>query len=71
MSSKPYVMAWREPVPLHRWHAFRAGLLSTWEIVILFQDMIEAECVPAALLENAAYLVAIGLCRVPDQMTYH
>ncbi len=69
--SEAYVMHYREPVPMRRWHAFRAGLLSTWEIVILMQDMIEAECVPSALLEQAAYLVSIGLCRVPDQMTYH
>lgn len=68
---KPYEMGYGAEVKAQRYHNLRAGLLSTWDIVILYQDMIEAGCVPQALLPYAAQLVAQGLCRVPDQMTYH
>lgn len=66
-----YVMGWREVVDVHRWHEFRAGLLSVWEIIILIQDMIEAGVVPSAMMEQAGHLIDLGLCRVPDLMTYH
>lgn len=67
----PYEMGYKQPVKMKRWHYFRAGLLSVWEINILFQDLIEAEAIPSARLNEAQHLVSLGHCRIPDMMTYH
>jgi len=66
-----YVMQYCGSVTAQRYHNLRAGLLDPWEVVLIFQDMIEAQCLPQARLEQAAHLVAVGLCQVPDQMNYH
>lgn len=67
----PYVMGFGAPVTAHRYHQYRAGLLSPWEIVVLYQDMIEANQLPSALVGYANNLLDLRLCRIPDAMTYH
>ena len=64
MSIKDYKMGWQETVSVNRWHQFRAGILTVWEINLLFQDMLEAHVVPAAELEHAMYLIQMGHCHV-------
>lgn len=66
-----YVMEYKGVVQKSRYHEFRAGLLDANEIAILFQDMIEGNCLPVALVEQAYHFIRMGLCRLPDQMCYH
>ena len=66
-----YTMQYRATVSMHRYNELRAGLLDPWGILLIYQDMIEAGCIPAALLEYANNYVSLGLCRIPDQMVYH
>jgi hypothetical protein len=64
-------MGWRADVTKQRYHDYRAGLLDYNEIAVLYQDMIEKECLPAHLVDAALHFVQMGLVRVPDQMPYN
>ena len=61
-------MGWGADIPRQRYHDLRAGLLDEWEIVVLYQDMIEKQCLPEALLAGAHHLIQMGICRVPGAM---
>lgn len=65
-----YVLKYRGVVTKQRWHEYRAGLLDSNQIAVLYQDMIEAECLPAARVDHATHMCEMGLCRVPDMMVY-
>lgn len=69
MTFENYVMGFRAAVPVQRYHDLRAGILDTWEIVVLYQDMLEAECLPQTHIEGAHYLLAMRLCRLPGGLT--
>jgi hypothetical protein len=64
MSLKDYKMGFQVPVPMARWHHFRAGIMTPWEIALLFQDMLERQCVPTARIDTAVYFITIGHCHV-------
>jgi len=64
MSIKDYKMGYQEPVLMARWHHFRAGIMTPWEITLLFQDLLETQCVPAARIDHAMYLIMMGHCYV-------
>ena len=71
MPIEGYVMGWRADVMRQRYHDYRAGLLDANEIALLYQDMIERECLPQACVQYAHHMVLMGLCRVPDAMPYN
>lgn len=71
MAFENYVMGWRADVMKQRYLDYRAGLLDCNEIAVLYQDMIEAEILPAALVDPAMHFIQMGLVRVPDQMPYN
>lgn len=62
MTFEDYTLRYKEPVQAQRYHNYRAGLLSEGEIVVLYQDMIEANCVPTTHYFHAVHLVEMGLC---------
>lgn len=63
-----YTMAWCGRVAGQRYHEYRAGLMDHWEIVALYQDMLEAGCVPDIHIEHAGHLVQMGLCHIPGRV---
>lgn len=71
MSFENYVLGWQAPVTKQRYHDYRAGLLDYNEIAILYQDMVESNCLPASLVDQAMHFVQMGLVRIPDQMPYN
>ena len=64
MSIKDYKMGYQVPVLMTRWHHLVAGIMTPWEIALLFQDMLETHCVPEARIDQAIYLIRMGHCHV-------
>lgn len=71
MSFENYTMGWRATLPTQRYHDYRAGLLDPWEVVVFYQDMIEAGVVPASLWCYVQHFLETGLCRLPELMPYN
>lgn len=71
MGIKDYVMGWQAPVRKQRYADYLAGKLDCNEIAILYQDMVESNCLPANLVDQAMHFVQVGLVRIPDQMPYN
>jgi hypothetical protein len=66
-----YQMGWKANVTKQRYHDYRAGLMDYNEIAVLYQDLIEKECLPAQLVDAALHFIQMGLVRLPDQMPYN
>lgn len=66
-----YAVQYQQPVSMKRYHELRAGMLDPWQILVLYQDMLEANCLPPERVSHAQHYLDLGLCRVPDQMVYH
>ena len=71
MPFENYVMGYKLPVLTQRYHDYRAGLLDPWEIVVFYQDVIEAEKIPLAHMAHAIHMVERRLCTLPDQLPRH
>jgi hypothetical protein len=69
MAFAGYVLQYRGGVSKQRYHDYMAGLLNEWEIVVLYQDMLEADVLPLRMMDGALHLIQMGLCRLHEQQT--
>lgn len=62
-----YQMKFGAPVPMSRFQAYSKKELDEWQIVLLYQDLLEAESLPEALCEAAEHFITMGLITMPGR----
>jgi hypothetical protein len=68
--TKSYKMGFGEPVDGTRYVRYVNGLMDFWEIVSLFQDMIEAHVVPQESMPVASWLIQMKYCHYPNRVIH-